>query len=58
MNIFDQLGEIYTEIDNSYTTIELISHSHGHFKKESEYEQSFFVDTKRWKKFQLDQAIL
>ena len=50
MNIFDHLGEIYTEIDNSYTTIELISHSRGHFKKESEYfakrqfnDQAYFL---------------
>lgn len=50
MNIFDQLGEIYTEIDSTYASIEVIAHSQGHQKKESDYfakrkinDQAYFL---------------
>lgn len=50
MNIFDQLGKIYNEIDHTYATIEVIARSRGHFKKEAEYnakrqfnDQAYFL---------------
>lgn len=36
MNIFDQLGKVYNEIDNNYLSIEVESHSRDHHKKETE----------------------
>jgi hypothetical protein len=50
MNIFDQLSEIYNEIDSSYATIEVVAHSKGHHNKEADYfakrklnDQAYFL---------------
>lgn len=50
MNIFDQLGKIYTEIDSGYASKELIATFKGHHKKEAEYaakrrynDQAYFL---------------
>jgi len=50
MNIFDQLGMIYNEIDSTYASIEVIARSKGHRKKEAEYfakrqfnDQAYFL---------------
>ncbi len=39
MNIFEELGKIYSEIDNSYAKIELHSRSKGYNKKEQQYQR-------------------
>jgi len=50
MNIFDELGKIYNEIDNTYASIEVKHRSFGHHKKEAEYfrkrqlnDQAYFL---------------
>ena len=50
MNIFDELGKIYSEIDNTYTSIEVQARSRGHNKKEAAYfrkrqlnDQAYFL---------------
>ena len=50
MNIFDQLGKIYNEIDTTYAGIEVQSRLRGHNKKEAEYfgkrqfnDQAYFL---------------
>lgn len=50
MNIFDQLGKIYTEIDSTYATIEITARSKEHHKKEADYttkrqfnDQAYFL---------------
>jgi hypothetical protein len=50
MNIFDELGHIYDEIDKSYSITELESRRKGHHKKEAEYtrkrqlnDQAYFL---------------
>jgi len=39
MNIFDELGKIYNEIDNKYASIEVQARLRGHHKKEAEYSR-------------------
>src|SRR5687767_3124435 len=39
MNIFDELAEIYFEIDGKYAIIEADARSKGHFKKEARYQR-------------------
>ncbi|MFN6380543.1 MAG: hypothetical protein ACK4WD_14780 [Flavobacteriales bacterium] len=39
MNIFDQLGKVYSEIDATYASFEVIARSKGHHKKETEYNE-------------------
>lgn len=39
MNIFDELGKIYSEIDNTYASIELQSRALGYNRKEQEYQR-------------------
>lgn len=50
MNIFDKLGNIYTELDNIYANKEVTAFSKGHFKKEADYlskrlynDQAYFL---------------
>ncbi|MBM2816175.1 MAG: hypothetical protein HW421_2937 [Ignavibacteria bacterium] len=50
MNIFDELGKIYNEIDNKYVTILVQARSLKHNKKEAEYyrkrllnDQAYFL---------------
>ena len=50
MNIFDQLGKIYNEIDSMYAVKEVFARSKGHNKKEVEYngkrqynDQAYFL---------------
>jgi len=38
MNVIDELGEIYKEFDNTYSTIELKARAKGHYKKEAKYQ--------------------
>lgn len=39
MNIIDQLGDIYTDIDNSYASIEATARAREHYKKEAKYQR-------------------
>jgi len=39
MNIFDELSDIYFEIDNDYTIIEAEARSRGHYRKEEKYKR-------------------
>ncbi len=50
MNIFDELGHIFNEIDQTYSQIEIQARKRGHTKKESEYyrkrqlnDQAYFL---------------
>jgi len=50
MNIFDELGKVYNEIDTTYASIEVNARSRGHNKKEAEYfgkrqfnDQAYFL---------------
>lgn len=50
MNIFDELGVIYNEINNNYASIEVRARSKGHYKKEAGYfkkrqlnDQAYFL---------------
>ena len=50
MNIFDNLGKIYNEIDATYASIEVKARSKGYYKKETEYlakrqfnDQAYFL---------------
>ena len=50
MTIFDELGNIYNEIDNTYSRQEIQARTRGFLKKESEYsrkrqlnDQSYFL---------------
>ncbi len=50
MNVFDKIGKLYSEIDNTYASIEVLARSSGYHKKELEYstkryhnDQAYFL---------------
>jgi len=44
MNIFDELGKIYNEIDIKYASIEVQARLRGHHKKEAEYLRKRYLN--------------
>jgi hypothetical protein len=39
MNVFDQLAEIYFEIDSNYASVETDAHARGHLRKEVKFQK-------------------